>query len=147
VARGEKPIELGVSWLSAKSIEVERTDSPRWGRVPPRDGRPPVVPTLAYLPIRLGHAVQTDAGCKGPASKGKQPRSPAKVPKRSLSGKGRRAVMTPRKSAWKQPSYNECVRAHWARRHDADNVRSSRDSPTRRHGSGRPEPWPPGHRG
>jgi hypothetical protein len=47
-------------------------------------------------------------------SKGKQPRPSAKVPKRKLSGKGSGVAKTARRLAQKQPSFKECVTAHWS---------------------------------
>ncbi len=44
--------------------------------------------------------------------KEKSPRSPIKVPKFVLSGKGCRVVKTARRLAQKQPSFKECVIAH-----------------------------------
>ena len=54
------------------------------------------------------------AGDKLRASRGKQPRSPAKAPKRVLSGKGCGVAQTTRRLAWKQPPLKECVIAHWS---------------------------------
>ena len=42
----------------------------------------------------------------------RQSRSPAKVPKYMLSGKGCGVVKTARRLAQKQPSFKECVIAH-----------------------------------
>ena len=42
----------------------------------------------------------------------KSPRSPIKVPKFVLSGKGCGVVKTARRVAQKQPSFKECVIAH-----------------------------------
>lgn len=47
-------------------------------------------------------------------SKGKQPRSSSKVPKRVLSGKGCGVAWTARRLAQKQLSLKECVTAHWS---------------------------------
>ena len=47
-------------------------------------------------------------------SKGKQPRSTSKDPKRVLSGKGCGVALTARRLAQKQPSLKECVTAHWS---------------------------------
>ncbi|TYH76663.1 hypothetical protein ES332_D04G101100v1 [Gossypium tomentosum] len=46
---------------------------------------------------------------RDPKSRGKQPRSYAKVPKQSLSGKGSDRAMTTRRWAWKQPSFEESL--------------------------------------
>ena len=46
------------------------------------------------------------------ARKEKSPRSPIKVPKFVLSGKGCGVVKTARRLAQKQPSFKECVIAH-----------------------------------
>ena len=48
-------------------------------------------------------------------SRGKQPRISDKVPKSILSGKGGEISMTTRRFAWRQPSFKECVIAHWSR--------------------------------
>ena len=53
-------------------------------------------------------------GCSEPKSRGKQPRLYTKVPKQSLSGKGSDRAMTTRRWAWKQPSFEESIIAHWS---------------------------------
>ena len=47
-------------------------------------------------------------------SKGIQPRPSAKVPKDRLSGKGCELAKTTRMLAQRQPSFKECVTAHWS---------------------------------
>lgn len=47
-------------------------------------------------------------------SKGNQPRPSAKVPKDRLSGKGCEFAKTTRMLAQRQPSFKECVTAHWS---------------------------------
>ena len=47
-------------------------------------------------------------------SKGRQPRPPVKVPKDRLSGKGCETTLTTRMLAQRQPSFKECVTAHWS---------------------------------
>ena len=47
-------------------------------------------------------------------SKGYQPRPSAKVPKDRLSGKGCGFTKTTRMLAQRQPSFKECVTAHWS---------------------------------
>ena len=47
-------------------------------------------------------------------SKGIQPRLSAKVPKDRLSGKGGELTKTTRMLAQRQPSFKECVTAHWS---------------------------------
>jgi hypothetical protein len=47
-------------------------------------------------------------------SKGHQPRLSAKVPKDRLSGKGCGFTKTTRMLAQRQPSFKECVTAHWS---------------------------------
>ena len=47
-------------------------------------------------------------------SKGYQPRLSAKVPKDRLSGKGCGLTKTTRMLAQRQPSFKECVTAHWS---------------------------------
>ena len=47
-------------------------------------------------------------------SKGIQPRPSAKVPKDMLSGKGCEFALTTRMLAQRQPSFKECVTAHWS---------------------------------
>ena len=47
-------------------------------------------------------------------SKGYQPRPSAKVPKNRLSGKGCELALTTRMLAQRQPSFKECVIAHWS---------------------------------
>ena len=47
-------------------------------------------------------------------SKGHQPRLSAKVPKHRLSGKGGELTKTTRMLAQRQPSFKECVTAHWS---------------------------------
>ena len=76
--------------------------------------------------------MQTDFGCKGPKSRGKQPRSCAKVSKQSFSGKGSTHAKTARRWAWKQPSFEESVIAHWSSVCAPKMYRGSSDSPKRR---------------
>ena len=71
-------------------------------------------------------------GCKDPKSRGKQPRSYAKVPKQSLSGKGSDRAQTTRRWAWKQPSFEESVIAHWSGSIAPKMYQGSSDSPKRR---------------
>ena len=47
-------------------------------------------------------------------SRGIQPRLSAKVPKDRLSGKGCGFTKTTRMLAQRQPSFKECVTAHWS---------------------------------
>jgi len=56
----------------------------------------------------------TDLGREGPRSKGKQPRSYAKVLKTDLSDKGDNYTFTAKRWAWRQPSLRECVIAQWS---------------------------------
>jgi hypothetical protein len=88
VTRGEKPIELGNSWFSAKSIEVERIIRKIGGRALIGCRWPKALLNPGKLRIPIFIFIQTDFGREGPKSKGKQPRSNAKVPKHFLSGKG-----------------------------------------------------------
>ncbi|KAK7375964.1 hypothetical protein VNO78_35280 [Psophocarpus tetragonolobus] len=60
------------------------------------------------------------------------PRSYAKVPKQSLSGKGSDRAMTTRRWAWKQPSFEESVIAHWSSSMAPKMYQGSSDSPKRR---------------
>jgi hypothetical protein len=53
-------------------------------------------------------------GCKGPGTKGKQPRSITKVLKKKLSEKKASFIVTAKRWAWKQPSLRESVIAHWS---------------------------------
>ncbi len=53
-------------------------------------------------------------GCKGPGTKGKQPRSIIKVLKKKLSEKKAYLIVTAKRWAWKQPSLRESVIAHWS---------------------------------
>jgi hypothetical protein len=49
VIRGERPIKLGDSWFSAKSIEVERNVSCSRGKALDMEGGPKALPTLTKL--------------------------------------------------------------------------------------------------
>ncbi|KAK8523648.1 hypothetical protein V6N12_013733 [Hibiscus sabdariffa] len=69
---------------------------------------------------------------RDPKSRGKQPRSYAKVLKQSLSGKGSDRAMTTRRWAWKQPSFEESVIAHWSSSMAPKMYQGSSDSPKRR---------------
>ena len=53
-------------------------------------------------------------GCKGPGTKGKQPRSLNKALKKKLSEKKTYYVETAKRWAWKQPSLRESVIAQWS---------------------------------
>jgi len=63
-------------------------------------------------------------------SKGKQPRLSGKVPKHIISGKGSVNPTTTRRWAWKQPSFEERVLAHWSRFYAPRMYRGSIISPT-----------------
>jgi len=54
-------------------------------------------------------------GCEGPGTRGKQPRSSAKVLQNSLSEKGHLRAVTALRWAWKQPSWGERVTAQGPR--------------------------------
>jgi hypothetical protein len=63
VARGERPIKLGNSWFSAKSIEVDRLVFTLGGRALDGLGGPKDLPNLTKLRIPGRIARQTDGGC------------------------------------------------------------------------------------
>jgi hypothetical protein len=63
VARGERPIKLGDSWFSAKSIEVDRPAFTPGGRALDGLGGPKDLPNLTKLRIPGSIAWQTDGGC------------------------------------------------------------------------------------
>ena len=63
MARGERPIKLGYSWFSAKSIEVERRMITTGGRALDRLGGFKVLPSLTKLRIPVSTVRQTDHGC------------------------------------------------------------------------------------
>ena len=63
MARGERPIKLGDSWFSAKSIEVDRHAFTSGGRALDGLGGPKVLPNLTKLRIPVSIAWQTDGGC------------------------------------------------------------------------------------
>src|SRR4029079_5377405 len=63
---------------------------------------------------RQGKCGSETAGDKLRTTRGKQPRSPAKAPKRVLSGKGCAVAKTTRRLAYKQQPLKECVIAHWS---------------------------------
>ena len=132
MARGERPTKIGYSWFSAKSISVERMMSMARGRALNGLGHF-ALPTPGKLRIQAV-ILSTDRliGCEEPKSRGKQPRSYAKVPKQSLSGKGSDRAMTTRRWAWKQPSFEESVIAHWSSSMAPKMSQSSSDSPKRR---------------
>jgi hypothetical protein len=72
------------------------------------------LPTRTKRRMPGRRARETDGGSQVPSSKGKQPRPPAKVPQSGLSGQGGRGAQTTRRLAQKQPSFKECVIAHWS---------------------------------
>ena len=110
----EKPIEPGNSWFSAKSIEVERELMGVGGRALHGCGRPKAVPNPRKLRIPAPLFCRQTWGAKVLVSRGKEPRSSAKVPKGLLSEKGSTGAMTTSRWAWKQPSFKESVIAHWS---------------------------------
>ncbi len=63
MARGERPIKLGDSWFSAKSIEVDRRMFTAGGRALDGLGGPKVLPNLTKLRIPASIVRQTDGGC------------------------------------------------------------------------------------
>jgi hypothetical protein len=63
VARGERPIKLGDSWFSAKSIEVDRRTYTLGGRALDGLGGPKDLPNLTKLRIPRRFMRQTDGGC------------------------------------------------------------------------------------
>jgi len=54
------------------------------------------------------------SGCKGPETRGKQPRLLNKVLKKKLSEKKDYLIMTAKRWAWKQPSLRESLIAQWS---------------------------------
>ena len=69
------------------------------GRALTRLGVLPDYQTLSNYEYRLDVSWESDSGCEGPLSKGKEPRPTAKVSKSTLSGKGSEVVQTARKLA------------------------------------------------
>jgi hypothetical protein len=129
----ERLNKLRDSWFSAKSIEVERLKYIEGSRALDGQGWPKALPTPMKLRKPSKKSIkQTDLWCKGLKSKGKQPRPFVKVPKQFLSGKRSFYPMTTRRWAWKQPSFEESVRAHWSRIKALKMYRGSRNSPKRR---------------
>jgi len=63
VARGERPIKLGNSWFSAKSIEVDRPSITPGGRAPEGLGGPKALPNPTELRMPGSAGGQTDSGC------------------------------------------------------------------------------------
>ena len=63
MARGERPIKLGDSWFSAKSIEVDRRVFTTGGRALDGLGGPKDLPNLTKLRIPVSIVRQTDGGC------------------------------------------------------------------------------------
>ncbi len=62
MARGERPIKLGNSWFSAKSIEVERCMITAGGRALDRLGGLNTLPNLTKLRIPASTVQQPDCG-------------------------------------------------------------------------------------
>ena len=63
MARGERPIKLGDSWFSAKSIEVDRQTFTPGGRALDGLGGPKALPNPTKLRIPGSIVWQTDNGC------------------------------------------------------------------------------------
>ena len=63
MARGERPIKLGNSWFSAKSIEVERQMIADGGRALDGLGGLTVLPNLTKLRIPESTIRETHGGC------------------------------------------------------------------------------------
>lgn len=88
MVRGEKPIELGDSWFSTKSIEVERYVIKKGGRALDGEGWPKALPTPRKLriPFSQQHSRQT-LGAKVQSRKGKSPDRALRSLKICLVGK------------------------------------------------------------
>ena len=71
--RGEKPIEPGNSWFSAKSIEVERKITGMGGRALPGQGQPKAVPIPRKLRILVPEICRQTWGAKVQCREGKSP--------------------------------------------------------------------------
>ena len=63
MARGERPIKLGDSWFSAKTIEVVPCSKAYGGRALDGLGGLTDLPNLTKLRIPASTARQTDGGC------------------------------------------------------------------------------------
>ena len=63
MARGERPIKLGNSWFSAKSIEVDRLVFTPGGRALDGLGGLTDLPNLTKLRIPASTTRETDGGC------------------------------------------------------------------------------------
>ena len=86
--RGERSIKPGDSWFSPKYIEVSPRELISGGKALTELGVLPDYQTLSNSECRLIVSRESDGGCEGSSSKGKQPRPTAKVSKSMLSGEG-----------------------------------------------------------
>lgn len=109
VCRGERLIKLGDSWFSAKSIDVKPSNGFFWGRALNGCGGCLTLPSARKLRIQKNIFEESVPGCEGPGTRGKQPRSFAKVLKLWLREKGDSNTVTAKRWAWKQPSLRESV--------------------------------------
>lgn len=73
MVRGEKPIELGDSWFSTKSIEVERYFKKKGGRALDGRGWPKALPIPRKLRIPFFENSRQTLGAKVQSRKGKSP--------------------------------------------------------------------------
>ena len=73
MVRGEKPIELGYSWFSTKSIEVERYLEKKGGRALDGQGWPKALPIPRKLRIPFFEDSRQTLGAKVQSRKGKSP--------------------------------------------------------------------------
>lgn len=79
MCRGERLIKLGDSWFSAKSIDVKPSFLFLWGRALDGHGDDFHLPSSRKLRIYKIFNEESVPGCEGPGTRGKQPRSSAKV--------------------------------------------------------------------
>jgi len=142
VVRGERPIKLGESWFSVKSIKVEsgmiKTGVEHWMSIGWLKA------LLSSTKLRILFRFQVNKPCriqtlgdKVQSREGKSPDRYLRSQNDSLVVKGCDKVNTTRRWAWKQPSFKESVIAHWSRiivfkLYRAENVRGSSYLPKER---------------
>lgn len=114
VERGERPTKRGDSWFFAKTIEVVFSESNSSGRALVDAWYSKRYTCFRKTPNRTVRMKKQSMGAKVRTREGNSPDCLLTSWNGFiLSGKGRRSILTPRRWAWKQLSFDERVRAHW----------------------------------
>jgi len=130
VGRGERPINLGDSWFSAKRIEVRPFTKQHKGvEHSLRKGGPKPYQTQGISEYLCCCKTRQTVSAKVHRQRGNSPYCMQRSQSQVMSGKGCISTWTARRWAWKQPSFEERVLAHWSSRYAPKMYRGSITAP------------------